>query len=215
MSDLQERRYKEIKPEETVKKIKKILEELGIEVEENWTDRSSVNTYSLRICIKGSDVGQNGKGMTKEFAMASGYAEFLERLQNGLFRFRMEKPAKELPFINVPDEKYFSINEYINKRNSFLESILYKNGKNNKTEKEQKEFLRKILNAEYMDKNTNNHVLYRVTTIFEGNNLVANGVEIEAYSVEDNGKGICFNVYIYNVQPGINIDYQTGESSKN
>ena len=69
--------------------------------------------------------------------------------------------------------------------------------------------------AEYMDKNTNNHVLYRVTPIFEGNNLVANGVEIEAYSVEDNGKGICFNVYIYNVQPGINIDYQTGESSKN
>ena len=66
-----------------------------------------------------------------------------------------------------------------------------------------------------MDKNTNNHVLYRVTPIFEGNNLVANGVEIEAYSVEDNGKGICFNVYIYNVQPGINIDYQTGESSKN
>lgn len=69
--------------------------------------------------------------------------------------------------------------------------------------------------AEYMDKNTNDHVLYRVTPIFEGNNLVANGVEIEAYSVEDNGKGICFNVYIYNVQPGINIDYQTGESSKN
>lgn len=69
--------------------------------------------------------------------------------------------------------------------------------------------------AEYMDKNTNNHVLYRVTPIFEGNNLVANGVEIEAYSVEDNGKGICFNVYIYNVQPGINIDYQTGESSRN
>ena len=69
--------------------------------------------------------------------------------------------------------------------------------------------------AEYMDKNTNNHVLYRVTPIFEGNNLVANGVEIEAYSVEDNGKGICFNVYIYNVQAGINIDYQTGESSRN
>ena len=51
-----------------------------------------------------------------------------------------------------PLGEYFSINEYINKRNSFLESILYKNGKNNKTEKEQKEFLRKILNAEYMDK---------------------------------------------------------------
>ena len=153
MSELQERRYKELKPEDTVKKIKNILNELGIDVEEKWTDKSSVNTYSLRICIKGSDVGQNGKGMTKEFAMASGYAEFLERLQNGLFRFRMEKPTKELPFINVPDEKYFTIDEFLLKNNSFLENILEQNGKSNKTEKEQKEFLRKILNADYMDKN--------------------------------------------------------------
>lgn len=59
----------------------------------------------------------------------------------------------------------------------------------------------------------NKHVLYRVTPIYEGNNLVANGVEIEAYSVEDNGSGICFNVYIYNVHPGIKINYETGESS--
>ena len=53
------------------------------------------------------------------------------------------------------------------------------------------------------------HVLYRVTPIFEGTNMVANGVEMEAYSVEDNGKGVCFNIYCYNVQPGINIDYAT------
>ena len=60
---------------------------------------------------------------------------------------------------------------------------------------------------------TNNHVLYRVTPLFEGNNLVASGVEMEAYSVEDNGTGVCFNVYMYNVQPGIVIDYATGDSS--
>lgn len=66
--------------------------------------------------------------------------------------------------------------------------------------------------SDYMDENKNNHVLYRVTPIFEGNNLVANGVQMEAYSVEDNGKGICFNVYVYNVQPGIIIDYATGKS---
>lgn len=59
---------------------------------------------------------------------------------------------------------------------------------------------------------TNNHVLYRVTPIFEGENLVAKGVEIEAWSVEDNGAGICFNVFCYNVQPGIEIDYATGDS---
>ncbi len=66
--------------------------------------------------------------------------------------------------------------------------------------------------AEYI-RNTNNHVLYRVTPMYEGNNLVAKGVQMEAYSIEDNGEGVKFNVFVYNVQPGINIDYETGESS--
>ena len=68
--------------------------------------------------------------------------------------------------------------------------------------------------AEYLKQNKDNHVLYRVTPIYEGTNLLASGVQLEAYSIEDNGKGICFNVYIYNVQPGIKIDYATGNSSK-
>ena len=66
--------------------------------------------------------------------------------------------------------------------------------------------------AEYIKNNSNNHVLYRVTPIFTGNNLLASGVQMEAWSVEDNGQGVCFNVYCYNVQPGIVIDYSTGES---
>ena len=152
MSILQERRYKEINPEETVKKVKEILQDLGIEVEEKWTDKSSVDTYSLRICIKGSDLGQNGKGMTKEFAMASGYAEFLERLQNGLFRFRMEKPTNELPFVNVPDEKKFSIDEFLEKKNSFVENILLQNNKKSNNKDEEKNYMRKILNADNMEK---------------------------------------------------------------
>lgn len=65
--------------------------------------------------------------------------------------------------------------------------------------------------ADYI-KETGNHVLYRVTPFFEGNNLVASGVQMEAKSVEDDGDGICFNVYVYNIQPGIVIDYATGES---
>lgn len=65
--------------------------------------------------------------------------------------------------------------------------------------------------AEYV-KGTKNHVLYRVTPIYEGNNLVALGTQIEAYSVEDIGKGICFNVFVYNVQPGIIINYKDGSS---
>lgn len=67
--------------------------------------------------------------------------------------------------------------------------------------------------ADYI-KETENHVLYRVTPIFEGENLVASGVQIEAQSVEDTGKGICFNVYVYNCQPNIQIDYLTGESKE-
>ena len=66
--------------------------------------------------------------------------------------------------------------------------------------------------ADYV-KETNNHVLYRVTPIFDGANLVARGVQLEAMSVEDGGKGVCFNVYVYNNQPGIKIDYATGKST--
>jgi DNA-entry nuclease len=63
--------------------------------------------------------------------------------------------------------------------------------------------------ADYV-KETGNHVLYRVTPYFKGNNLVASGVQMEAWSVEDEGEGICFNVYVFNVQPGSTINYKTG-----
>ena len=65
--------------------------------------------------------------------------------------------------------------------------------------------------ADYV-KATDHHVLYRVTPVFEGDNLVATGVEMEAYSVEDKGEGVSFHVFVYNIQPGIVIDYATGES---
>jgi len=66
--------------------------------------------------------------------------------------------------------------------------------------------------ANYLDKSKKNKVLYRVTPIFEGSNLVASGVLMEAYSLNDNGASICFSVYCYNVQPGIVIDYADGSS---
>lgn len=65
--------------------------------------------------------------------------------------------------------------------------------------------------ADYV-KETNNHVLYRVTPIYVGNNLVAEGVLMEGWSVEDSGEGVCFNVFCYNVQPGVEINYATGDS---
>lgn len=65
--------------------------------------------------------------------------------------------------------------------------------------------------ADYI-KETRNHVLYRVTPIFENREVVARGVLMEAFSVEDKGEGVCFNVFCYNVQPDIEIDYKTGKS---
>lgn len=68
-----------------------------------------------------------------------------------------------------------------------------------------------ILTANYIRK-TGNHVFYRVTPVFEGNELVARGVQMEAFSVEDKGQGICFNVYIPNEQEDVEIDYATGDN---
>ena len=65
--------------------------------------------------------------------------------------------------------------------------------------------------ADYVQE-TEHHVLYRVTPVFAGDNLVASGVLMEGWSVEDSGEGVCFCVYAYNVQPGVEIDYATGES---
>ena len=65
--------------------------------------------------------------------------------------------------------------------------------------------------ADYVHE-TGNHVLYRVTPLYDGDNLVARGVQMEAESVEDQGDGVQFNVYVYNNQPGVEIDYATGES---
>ena len=66
---------------------------------------------------------------------------------------------------------------------------------------------------DYVDE-TNNHVLYRVTPLYYEDELVARGVHMEAYSVEDNGEGVSFNIYCYNVQPGVDIDYQTGDNDE-
>ena len=65
--------------------------------------------------------------------------------------------------------------------------------------------------ADYV-KETGNHVLYRVTPVYDGNDLVARGVQMEALSVEDGGAGVCFHVYVYNSQPGVTIDYATGDN---
>ena len=67
-----------------------------------------------------------------------------------------------------------------------------------------------MLVLDYIKENKDNHVLYRVTPLFKENNLLVTGVEMEGYSIEDNGK-LSFNVFVYNIQPDVNINYLTGE----
>ncbi len=145
MNSLKQMRYKDEDPKNTVKKLKEILKSNGIEVEEHWIKRSSVGTYSLRLCIKGTDIGQNGKGMTKEFAAASAYAEFFERYQNGILVFRPEKPTEDLPFTYASDEKNISIEELSKEENCLLDRIIMDNAQTNLKGKEREKFLKELL----------------------------------------------------------------------
>lgn len=144
MSELQERRYKETTPDKTVKRIKQILKQNGVEIEENWSKKSKVGTYSLRVCVKGTNIGQNGKGMTKDFALASGYAEFLERYQNGILVFRPEKKTEELPFVYSADEKELTVKEITEQDDSFIQNLF----ENNEEYTDKEEFLKQVLGEE-------------------------------------------------------------------
>ena len=65
--------------------------------------------------------------------------------------------------------------------------------------------------ADYIHE-TGNHVMYKVTPIYDGDDLLAQGVQIQAISVEDGGYGVCFNVFVYNMEPGVIINYSTGDN---
>lgn len=118
LSKAQQMHYKETEPELTVKKLRKILNDEGIEVEESWMDKSSVDTFSLRLVIKGTQIGTNGKGVTREFACASAYGEFFERFQNkalGSFYF-----LEEEEFYITKDEKIQTAKELVENETSFM-----------------------------------------------------------------------------------------------
>ncbi|MGN0452728.1 MAG: hypothetical protein ACI4GZ_02890, partial [Ruminococcus sp.] len=114
MTELIDRKFKDADPVDTVNRIKEILDSLGIEVEENWVESGIRNCYSLRVNIKGTQIGTNGKGITKEFAAASGYAEFMERLQTELIlkgkARRGHVPDGKLVY---PDGAFFSKEELL------------------------------------------------------------------------------------------------------
>ena len=93
-------KFKDAKPEDTVKKIKGILDSLNIEVSEKWYDSGLDNCYSLTVRAKGGVPLTNGKGVTRELARASAYAEFIERLQGGMLFYKYQSIIRD-PDMNL------------------------------------------------------------------------------------------------------------------
>lgn len=111
--------YKDAEPIDTILRIKNILKELEIDIEETWFNNDDIDIYSLRIVIKGTEIGTNGKGVTKELALASAYGEFLERLQNDYLLKNLIN-NHESNFIIANDEKLLSAEELIKDNNIFI-----------------------------------------------------------------------------------------------
>ena len=122
---LSREKHKDTTPEETVEKLKQLLSELNIEMTEDWADENEIGTYSLRLSVKGTSIGSNGKGMTRNFAKASAYAEFMERLQNNKLAanstFSNVLYEKNGDFYLFKDEKFLTPEEMTADKNSFTE----------------------------------------------------------------------------------------------
>lgn len=110
-------KFKEISPAKTVEIIKNALKEIGIELEEKWTDSGIENCWSLTCSIKGQRFpSANGKGITEDFARASAYGEFMERLQSGLFFYKWQSIERDEAMnlhTYAPDKKYMTVEELI------------------------------------------------------------------------------------------------------
>jgi len=121
-----ETKYKDCMPEETVERIKCILKETGIELEEHWGSTGISGFHTLRVNVPGTDLGSNGKGTTKEYAQASAFAEFMERLQNDhLSRGEYDKDTwKYRRFYYTPDERLMSAAELAVSGNAFVNYLI-------------------------------------------------------------------------------------------
>ena len=122
MSRYTETKFKECPPAETVGKIKEILDHAGIKTKESFTESGVGTVSSVRVSIEGSDIGQNGKGTDRDYALASGYAEFMERLQTGLL-YQFDKDTLSACMgvpARFPDEQVMTLSEAVDKGGNLL-----------------------------------------------------------------------------------------------
>ncbi|HHX36820.1 MAG TPA: YcaO-like family protein [Clostridiaceae bacterium] len=132
LSSQQVMHYKEKNPDQTVAYLKSILERLNVEIDEIWQDESSIGTFALRVVFKGTNIGTNGKGVSREYALASAYAEFFERYQNDLLGPRVYFKDNSI-FKLSPDEKIQSSSQLAKKSNAFIDMYFSQRGLANAT----------------------------------------------------------------------------------
>ena len=123
MSKQQKMHYKDATPQDTLAYISEILSDIGIEFCEHWFEESSIGTHSLRVTVKGTGIGTNGKGVTREFAKASAYAEFLERYQNQLFDLSCIYADTSYGFRHFEDERIMNAFEVAELDNTFMRNF--------------------------------------------------------------------------------------------
>lgn len=199
MKNLHESHYKEVSPVKTVEKIKSILDELEIGVEENWCDKSDIETYSLRLSIKGTNIGSNGKGISKEYARASAYAEFMERLQNDILvsayiRQDVRTTREERNLGQEPDGKIMTSEEIIDQGGSFID-FYFKNRQMEKATRNEKiEKFKAINKFEYMLTGDDNSFFC-----------------LPFYSCREKKFTICLNIYMENIMEVMEWRQEMGE----
>lgn len=153
MSELSKNKYKEINPSETVHCIKSALDSLNLEMDEIWAPANIIGTYSLRLVIKGTTIGTNGKGMSREYAQASAYAEFMERLQNVKLlsnaTFYNYLWNNQSDFNIFPDEKRISMSDWMKENNEFYQLLIQEFKLEGADEKETEKNLSVIQKLDY------------------------------------------------------------------
>ena len=118
---MQYRKHKDAAPMDTVKKIQSIIHNIGLETDVTWVESGIKDAYSNHISISHTSFGANGKGTSKEYALASGYAELIERIQNGILKtaIRYNRVANEIGFLYSPDEKICSVEDILLQNDAF------------------------------------------------------------------------------------------------
>lgn len=170
MSKQQKMHFKEVTPLETVTKLKAILKEIGVEVTETWQQQSSIGTFALRLTFKGTTIGCNGKGVNREFALASAYAELFERYQNEMFgNIYMAEKRSEYPFFATVDEQLMTAKELISQENSYMDFYFKRRGKEKASLKEKIDLFTSVQTVDFMI-----------------NNLEDKYVTVPFYSLRDN-----------------------------